>query len=380
MAGRPTLPLTVAYVSHNSHLLMGGQRSMVLLIEHLDRAKVRPLAICPAPGELSEALQAFDCPVVHIPFPRIKPRTLGQVFDSRRRIRALLRERRIDIISPDGSPAALTCGLAKLGTATKMVWHVRLTGRDNLDRINERLADGMIGDSDAARRRFSRSPRIQAKFRPVVGGVDLRVFQPVDDRRPLRARLGLPTDRGIVVQVGQIKRGKGTLDLIEALALLKRQLPAERLPLLLLIGTVIEQDIVGEMERRIGAGGVRDAVRVLPQQRNVHEWMQAADVLVMASHEGTEGMSRVLYEAMACGAVALGTDISGNREAVTPESGVLVPERSPPALARALAELLSDPAGMAAYRRHGLRRAREQFDIRQHARAVEEFYLTGLRW
>jgi hypothetical protein len=48
------------------------------------------------------------------------------------------------------------------------VWFVRLTGRDRLDPLLERLADGFIGDSDATRRRFSHSPRVTARYRTIV--------------------------------------------------------------------------------------------------------------------------------------------------------------------------------------------------------------------
>ena len=85
-------------------------------------------------------------------------------------------------------------------------------------------------------------------------------------------------------------------------------------------------------------------------------------------------MSRVLYEAMACGAVPVATDIRGNRDALTPETGVLVPERDPAAMARALGALLADAPRLAALRQAGIARARESFDIRRHARGVEQFY------
>ena len=94
-------PIRVAFVSHHPHLRMGGQRSMVLLIEYLDRAVIEPMVICPAPGELSEHLASLGCPVVYIPLYHIKPRTALAVWRSSRRIRALLRERAIDIIAPD---------------------------------------------------------------------------------------------------------------------------------------------------------------------------------------------------------------------------------------------------------------------------------------
>ena len=115
---------------------------------------------------------------------------------------------------------------------------------------------------------------------------------------------------------------------------------------------------------------------MLPQQSDIERWLQAADVLVSGSHEDTEGLSRVLFEAMACGAVPVATDIQGNREALSPETGVLVAERSPEAMARAVSELMAAPAErLAAMRAAGLQRARERFDIRRHARQVEAFCL-----
>ncbi len=372
-------PLNLAYVSHNSHLRMGGQRSLVLLVEHLDRSRVNPLVICPKPGELEEELRRIDCPVVHIPLHRIKPRTLPAVVRSARRIRALLRERAIDIISPDAARDAFTCGLAKLATSTRMVWHVRLTSSDNLDPVNQHFADGMIGVSDATRRRFSSSPRISARYRTIMDGVDLRAFHPADDRNAIRGELGLPQQRFTLIFVGQLTDRKGVLDIVDAMALLRQRLPNPEMPLLLLIGTPIGDRILGQVERRVTESGLEECCRVLSQQAGIQAWMQAADALVIASHEGQEGLSRVLFEAMACGAVVIGTDISGNREAFTPESGILVPEKSPAGIAGAVEMLMKDKARVTALRTHGIRRAQEVFDIRTHAQRVQDFYEELLR-
>jgi len=366
-----TGPIRAAFVSHHPHLQMGGQRSMALLIEHLDRAVVEPLAICPGPGELTDHLTALGCPVVHIPLHRIKPRTLAAVWRSSRQIRMLLGARAIDIIAPDAARDALTCGLAKLGTATKMVWFVRLTSHDPLDWILAHLADGMIGDSDDTRRRFPR--RAAARHRTIVGGADLRRFRAVADRAALRRELGLPTDRPVLLFVGQVKAAKGVLDIVDALGHLRAGRPGME-PFLVVIGTPDPPAIVEEITRRAAGAGVAAQLQVLPQQSGIERWMQAADVLVSASHEDTEGMSRVLYEAMACGAVPIATDIRGNRDALTAETGLLVPERAPVELAGAIGALLDSPARVAALRDAAIRRAATCFDIRQHARGVEAYY------
>lgn len=358
--------MRVAFVSHHPHLQMGGQRSMALLIEHLDRSAVQPLVICPGPGPLADHLAALDCPVAYVPLHHIKPRTLAAVWRSSRQIRALLRERSIDIIAPDASRDALTAGLAKLGTRTKMVWFVRQTARYPLDPLLAWLSDAMIGDSDDTKRRFG--PLAVRRHRTIVGGVDLGRFRPAADRRALRQSLGLPPDRYIALFVGQVKEAKGVLDIVDAIGRLR----ASRwtVPLLVIVGTPDPAAIVTEIDRRTAAQGTTADVRILHQQNEVERWMQAADVLVSASRQDTEGMSRVLYEAMACGAVPIATAIRGNRDAITVETGIRIPERNAAAIAFGLYKL-ADPDARATFRAAGIKRARAQFDIRQHARAVE---------
>ena len=370
-------PLRVAFVSHYPHLRMGGQRATALLIEHFDRRLVQPIGICPGPGELTDYLRAIDCPVTHVPLHPIKPRTLLAVWRSVRQIRALLHQEAIDVIAPDSPRDVLVTGLAKLGTPTTLVWFVRLTRRDRLDPILERLADGFIADSDATRNRFSASPRVTRLYRTIHGGADLRWFRPVADRAALRQELGLPPAAPVLLFVGQVTHGKGILDVVSGLGRLATLGVAA--PVLVVAGTPSPPSITAEIEATARAGGVWDRVRMVGQQEGVQRWMQAADLLVSASHEDTEGMSRVLYEAMACGLVPVATDIRGNREAVTPDVGVLVPEQAPAELARAVATLLAQPDRRAALAAQGVRRAREEFDITRHARAVEQFLLEHRR-
>ena len=355
---------------------------MALLIEHLERSLVEPLAICPGPGELTDHLRALNCPVVHIPLYHIKPRTLLAVWRSSRAMRRVLLDRKVDIVAPDASRDAFTCGLAKLGTDTKMVWFIRQTGHYGLDPVLEWMADGMIGDSNDAGRRFSKRSRARGKFRAIWAGSDLRRFVPPPggDRTAMRAGLGLPADRPILLFVGQVKRGKGVLDIVDALSVLREEgLPeGQPMPLLLIIGNPDPPEILQEIARRSAACGTTEDLRVLPQQDQIERYMQAADILVSGSHQDTEGMSRVLHEAMACGVVPIATEIRGNREALTPETGILVPEQEPLAMARAIRELVSDPARLARMRVAAEQRARKLFDIKIHARGCERFWLEIL--
>jgi glycosyltransferase involved in cell wall biosynthesis len=85
-------------------------------------------------------------------------------------------------------------------------------------------------------------------------------------------------------------------------------------------------------------------------QHDLRRYYCAADALVLASSR--EGWPNVLLEAMACGTPVVATAVGGVPEIVTSRNaGAVLKERSTPALARAVRELLARPPERAATRR-----------------------------
>lgn len=366
-------PVPVLFVSHFPHMRMGGQRSMAALIEHLDRTRFRPMAAMREPGELSEHLHTLDCPVFFLPLSAISLNTVGRMIKSVRTLRRIFRAEKIAVVHPDAERDVMFCGLAKLGLPTKLVWHARVTGVNGLDPLALRFADRIIGISDAVRDRFP-PDRIAGRYRTIYNGVDLTRFNPADDRAALRRAMNLPVERPLLLFAGQIKEEKGIYEMVEAMRLLGERRTGADLPLMLMMGEPVKNGVVENLQAAIAGHGLESDLLVLPQQEEIERWMAAADVLLLPSHEGSEGMGRVIFEGMACGTVPIASDISGVREAVTPESGLLVPEKSPALLADAIERLLDNADLYATLRKGGIARAREVFDIRVHARKVEEVY------
>ena len=170
-------------------------------------------------------------------------------------------------------------------------------------------------------------------------GIDLaRFVPPVPDTRHDIAQDGVTQEPHIILFVGFLIQRKGVRYLIEALSLLPVDSPPYRL---VIVGEGPEEDA---LRRQVAALGLADRVEFVGFQPQVvvGEWMRRARVFVLPSLE--EGQGAVLVEALASGTPAIASDVDGMREVVTSEVGLRVPAADPPALARALQQMLTDDA------------------------------------
>ena len=140
--------------------------------------------------------------------------------------------------------------------------------------------------------------------------------------------------RPAIVAAGRLADVKNYPLLIEALALVRKSVPAH----LLVLGQ-------GEREpalRQLAADcGVADAITWCGFQGNPWKYMARADVFALTSRY--EGFGNVLVEAMACGVPAVATRSAGTDDIISDGvDGVLVARHAPDAVAAALTRLLLD--------------------------------------
>jgi glycosyltransferase involved in cell wall biosynthesis len=202
-----------------------------------------------------------------------------------------------------------------------------------------RQAAAVVTVSQALKDRLAALGVEHERIHVLRNGVDLELFHPNDQER-LRAELDLR--RPTLLSVGNLLAFKGHGLVIEALSLLPQ----------------CELVIAGEgpdraaFEALARQRGVSERVRFVGSldQQDLRRYYCAADALVLASSR--EGWPNVLLEAMACGTPVIATAVGGVPEIVTStEAGVVVEERSAPALARAVRELSVRPRERAATRR-----------------------------
>lgn len=87
-----------------------------------------------------------------------------------------------------------------------------------------------------------------------------------------------------------------------------------------------------------------------------------------------KGLPKVLLEAQTVDPAVVTTDVPGCRDAVSPESAVLVPVRNAEALTRAIAELLAAPERRAAMGAAGRARVEAQFSAEAIAEETVAVY------
>lgn len=224
-------------------------------------------------------------------------------------------------------------------------------------------------------------PRERAHVIPY--GVDVGTFRPVEEASEpereaaaaWRRRLGVPDGAPLVLTVGRMASKKGFDILLAALPELLAREPQTHW---VLAGA---GDRLEEWRRTAEAmaGGVRVCFPGVVLRDALPDLYRAADLFVLpAVHDArgnVDGLPNVILEAMASGLAVVASGISGIPLAVADgETGSLVPERDPAALAAALAALLADPDRLRALGRAGRRRAVAELTWDSVARRYRQAY------
>ena len=211
----------------------------------------------------------------------------------------------------------------------------------------------------------------------VAPGVDRAVFHPgagVDDahldaahllaaQARARRELGLDPGEPLVLFAGRVQPLKAPDVLVRALAVLVEQAARDRSlrrpPRVVVLGGPSGDARHGSelagLARTLGVAGLLEIRRPV-DQATLARWYRAADVVAVPSRSESFGL--VAAEAQACGTPVVAADVGGLRSVVRDGvSGVLVPGHDPAVWARAIGDLLADPARRAALGAGGARRA-----------------------
>jgi glycosyltransferase involved in cell wall biosynthesis len=207
------------------------------------------------------------------------------------------------------------------------------------------------------------APGRMLRLRRVYHGTDLERlrFEPCGQEDP-----------PLILSVGRLVEKKGFDHLIAACAILRSR--GRRFRCRIVAGS---RDLWEPLSAQIrGLGLTDDVVLEGPlDHEDVVGWYRRATLMAMpcvvASDGDRDGIPNVLVEAAACGLPIVTTAVSGIPELVRDgETGLVVPERDPAALAQAIERLLDSPALRADLSRRARAHVDEFFDLRRNAKNI----------
>ena len=181
-----------------------------------------------------------------------------------------------------------------------------------------------------ARRLGARANRSVA----ILNGCDTSKFRP-RDREAARETLAIPLHQDIVLYVGRLDLRKGLIELIEAMALLRRRRPSAHC---YIVGEGADRILLNEAVSRLEMEAHITFVPSCTTER-VAIWIAAADLLTLPSYK--EGCPNVILESLCSGRPVVATNVGGIPELMNDSSGRLVSPKAVAPLAKALEEVLS---------------------------------------
>jgi glycosyltransferase involved in cell wall biosynthesis len=232
--------------------------------------------------------------------------------------------------------------------------------------------DCFIANSTAVRDRLVADGIPRDKTRIVNDGVDVDRIARMPASN-VHAEFYLPTNAPIVGNVAALVPHKGQQHLMDAAALVVREVPDARF---VIVG---EGELREALERQIKDKHLERHVFLAGFRVDALELTKGFDVFALSSVSA--GMSIALVDAMAASKAAVATSAGGIPEVIVDgETGFLVPPRDHRAMADRIVLLLKNPALRAQMGGAALARARERFTVERMIDETADVYrrLTSL--
>lgn len=388
--------MRICYLTPTYFPVTGGAEShLATLAQGVARSGHEVLVVTDRPPGASERERIDGVDVIRVPttlteLPPDRVMWEERVFGLLGDLQSVLGHEPVDLIHAHcqvsmvvAAMAALELGCGLVGSMHETVPETDSFGRGRSAVVFGHLPyDAVIVGSDAFERQALAYGARPDRVRRIGYGIDLELWQPVDeDRRRARRRdLALAEDDRAILLVGRFKARKGQLALIEAMPAVLR---ADPKAVAVLMGGLNCASLQYLDEVRDAAAGFGDRVRIVESTLPfdaMPEIYSAADVVVQPSTQ--EGFGLAVAEAMACARPIVVTSTAGLDEVTSDDTAVRVPPGDVPALATALIELLEDPDRARARARRAQQAVAEQCAatrmITDHLRVYEDV-ISGRR-
>jgi len=357
-------PLTII----SGQLGVGGQeRSIFLLVQHLDRARFDPDVVSLSEGgHWAARIRDLGVPVLEI--PRRHKWEPGRLIHLVRH----LRERRPSIVyslgfaaNAYGRTAALLAGVPRRVTGWRNVeatWF-----RQCIEAFLARGTDRVICNSEAVRTDVLRHYAMPAERVVVIpNGVETAPPPHGEERRALRQSLGIDAGQVLIGSVSRLAPGKNPFLFLEMAAIVKARVSNAQFALV--GGGPWESETVARA-RALGL----DPKILLGRRPDGARLSAAFDIFVLTSDR--EGMPNAVLEAMAAEVPCVVTSVGGSPEVVLDGlTGFVVPRGDDRALADRVCELANQPDLRERFGRRGRARILDRYSVERMTRDHEALF------
>ncbi len=364
--------IRIGFVLHI--MKVAGAEMLVTEIVRRTKGVLEPTIFClDGIGPLGEQLRDEGVEVLDL------QRRPGRDYRAAWRMSRLIRQRRVELVHAHQYGPFFYAALAKLflGGAFRLI--LTEHGRHYPDWVSTRrrltnrwllghLADAFTGVCQFSVEGLARQYGFSRKKMTVINnGITLESYTPAADRGAIRARLKLDPARRYIGNIARFHPVKDQAMLLHAFAGVAAACADVDL---LLVG---DGSLRGTLTELVRSLGLDSRVHFLGVRSDVPDILQAIDVFALTSL--SEAASLTLLEAMAAAVPVVVTAVGGNPELIRHGiDGLHVPRGDAEATARALLQILGDPAAAAVMGSSARQRVVEHYQLDATVAAYIQLY------
>jgi glycosyltransferase involved in cell wall biosynthesis len=376
--------ITILFI-HQSAELYGSDKTLLLLLQRLDKSKFSPVVILPSEGLLKVELEKENIKVVIAPVLKLyrkmfSPKNMIAFAKEYKQAIVLLdklhKQYKFDLIYSNTLAVLLGMIYAKK-RKIKHLWHVHeIIVHPNLiaktfPKLLNSYADIVVCNSNATKKNIvDRIHQLENKTTVIHNGIEPINFEVENSKKE---DFGFKKEDIIITLVGRISRLKGHKWLLNTFF---NHLKANDKIKVLFVGSPVvgQEYYLEEIEQLIISNNIQDKVTILPFTANLNLIWNITDIAVMPSTEA-ESFGLVALEAMLAKKPVIGSNHGGLTEIIiNNETGFLIEPNDEIAFSKALLQLIENDEMRKTFGEKGHTRAIESFSIEKYVQRFEEVF------
>lgn len=374
---------------HQSAELYGSDKTLLLLLQNLDKKLFFPVVILPNDGPLKDKLLQLNievhiAPVLKLHRKMFNPTNLilfiKQIRTGVKAMDLLNKKHHFDIVYSNTLAVLLGIIFASKRNI-KHIWHVheiikspRLFKIAFQKMLTLKSNSVVVYNSLATQRFWDVNKIIISKSLAIQNGQELAEID-LDDsaKKQLRKTLFNVDNEVVIALIGRISRWKGQLVLLESFKHLTEQNKNIKL---VFVGSTPpnQEEFLDNLQQEIIHYQLENDVIIVPFQENISAVWHAIDIAVVPSTE-PEPFGLVALEAMLAQKPVVASNHGGLSEIVlNNETGFLVEPTNVQSLTNALELLITNTEMRSTFGANGYKRAKNEFSVEKYVNNFEDLF------